>query len=156
MLATLTETYFSDPAWVYERKLDGERVLTFVERGKPHLYSRNRIELNGNYPELVEAFERMNAKNLVVDGEVVASDGTFASLQRRMQTRNAEDARRSGVRITYHVFDLLSVGGRDVRALPLLERKALLRSSVAFLSRRRPRKRGWRSLPSRVHSVKPI
>ena len=133
MLATLTENYFSDPNWIFERKLDGERVLSFVKRGEPRLYSRNRILLNGNYPELLDAFG--DCPDIIVDGEVVAFDGrqtSFAKLQPRMQTRNAADARRSGVRVFYYLFDLLYIGGRDVRRLPVRERKRLLRDAIAF------------------------
>jgi DNA ligase D-like protein (predicted ligase) len=135
MLATLTKTYFSDPKWIFERKLDGERVLTFVKRGKPRLFSRNRIELNGNYPELVEAFERCAGSNLITDGEVVAFEGnqtSFAKLQPRMMTRNPDEALRTGVRIFYYLFDLLYVDGYDVRALPVRDRKKLLRDAIDF------------------------
>ena len=133
MLATLTETYFSDPNWIFERKLDGERVMTYVRRGEPRLYSRNQILLNGNYPELVDAFA--GCPDVIVDGEVVAFDGkqtSFAKLQPRMQTRNATDARRSGVAVFYYVFDCLYAGRDDIRALPVRERKKRLRATVDF------------------------
>ena len=133
MLATLTESYFSDPDWLFERKLDGERVMTYVRRGKPELYSRNKILLNGNYPELVDAFA--GCPDVIVDGEVVAFDGrqtSFAKLQPRMQTRNADDARRSGVAVFYYVFDCLYAGRDDIRPLPVRERKKRLRATVDF------------------------
>jgi DNA ligase D-like protein (predicted ligase) len=133
MLATLTETYFSDPNWIFERKLDGERVMTYVRRGKPELYSRNKILLNGNYPELVDAFA--GCPDVIVDGEVVAFDGkqtSFAKLQPRMQTRNAADARRSKVAVFYYVFDCLYANGEDIRPLPVRERKKSLRAAIDF------------------------
>jgi DNA ligase D-like protein (predicted ligase) len=133
MLATLTDNYFSDPNWIYERKLDGERVMTYVRRGKPELYSRNKILLNGNYPEVVDAFA--GCRDVIVDGEVVAFDGrqtSFAKLQPRMQTRNAEDARRSRVTIFYYVFDCLYADRDDIRPLPVRERKKRLRASIDF------------------------
>lgn len=55
MLATLVAEPFSRENWIFEPKLDGERCLTFHKRGNPRLLSRNEIELNGTYPELVEA-----------------------------------------------------------------------------------------------------
>ena len=135
MLATLTETYFSDPNWIFERKFDGERVLTFVKRGEPKLFSRNRILLNGNYPELVDAFEECTDTDLVVDGEVVAFDGaqtSFAKLQPRMQTRNTDEARRSRVRVYYYLFDVLHADGYDATWLGVRERKKLLKETVSF------------------------
>lgn len=135
MLATLTEDYFSDPNWIFERKLDGERVITFMRKRKATLYSRNRIVLNGNYPELVEAFERSATIDVVLDGEVVAFDGrrdSFSRLQSRMQTRDPEAARRSGVRVVYYLFDMPWADGYDLADIPLRDRKQLLRDAVRF------------------------
>jgi bifunctional non-homologous end joining protein LigD len=73
--------------------------------------------------------------DFVVDGEVVAFEGvqtSFARLQHRMQLRDPERARRSGVRVFYYLFDLLHLDGRDVTGLPLRERKALLRRALGF------------------------
>ncbi|MBS4729256.1 ATP-dependent DNA ligase, partial [Mycobacterium sp. SM1] len=55
MLATLTEKPFSDPRWIFEPKLDGERCLAFRDGERVRLMSRNRQLLNGTYPELVDA-----------------------------------------------------------------------------------------------------
>lgn len=50
-LATLTKERFSDPAWIYERKLDGERCLAFVEGGQVRLMTRNQKSANASYPD---------------------------------------------------------------------------------------------------------
>src|SRR5215207_3583317 len=87
MLATLTEEHFSDPDWLYERKLDGVRVVVVREGGGAQLYSRNRKPVTGTYPELVEALDRATPEDIVADGEVVAFDGartSFARLQGRL------------------------------------------------------------------------
>src|ERR1039458_4162711 len=87
-LATLTRDRFSDPAWMYERKLDGERCLAFGEGDELRLMTRNRKMVSSTYPELVEALMAQGAGDFVLDGEVVAfSDGQtrFAQLQQRMQ-----------------------------------------------------------------------
>ena len=55
MAATLTDARFSDPDWIYERKLDGERCLAWVEGGRARLRSRNDLRLDDTYPELVDA-----------------------------------------------------------------------------------------------------
>src|SRR5205085_1944532 len=66
----------------------------------------------------------------VVDGEVVAYDDdgqtSFSLLQQRMHVHSEERSRRNPVKVTFVVFDLLWVAGRDVRDLPLVDRKALL------------------------------
>ena len=72
MLARLTNKRFSDPAWLFERKLDGERALAFRCGDGTRLLSRNRKDLNASYPELVEALRRQPCTDFVVDGEIVA------------------------------------------------------------------------------------
>lgn len=87
MLATLTDARFSDPDWVFERKLDGERALAFRQDGRTRLMTRNRKEINANYPEIADAFDRQSG-DFIVDGEIVAFDGrltSFSRLQQRMQ-----------------------------------------------------------------------
>jgi bifunctional non-homologous end joining protein LigD len=135
MLAVLTDEYFSDPDWIYERKLDGERVLAVRDGPDVRLVSRNDKTLNGHYPEIVEALEAQTCDRFVVDGEVVAFESgrtSFARLQQRMQVADPERARATGVAVFYYVFDLLHVAGHDVVRLPLRERKALLRKAIAF------------------------
>lgn len=133
MLARLTDEHFSDEAWIFERKLDGERCLAFRKRGKATLLSRNRKPLNDTYPEIADALAGGN--NCILDGEIVAFDGAVASFQRlqeRMKIKDAEKARRSGVAVYYYLFDILHWGPYDVTAVPQRQRKALLRAAIAF------------------------
>ena len=135
MLAVLTEVRFSSEEWIFERKLDGERCLAFRDGGELRLLSRTQQRLNDTYPELAEALFTQACDDFVVDGEVVAFEGTqasFARLQQRMQLCDPERARRSGVRVFYYLFDLLHLDGRDATGLPLRERKALLRGALSF------------------------
>jgi bifunctional non-homologous end joining protein LigD len=134
MKAVLSDRPFTDPHWLFERKLDGERCGALRERGRVTLLSRSGQWLNQTYPELVEALE-VDGPDLLVDGEVVAFKGrqtSFERLQRRLQIHDAERARRSGVPVYYYLFDLLEFEGEDVRSLPLSERKAKLRRAVDF------------------------
>jgi bifunctional non-homologous end joining protein LigD len=90
--------------------------------------------LDDTYPELVDALGT-TGPDLLVDGEVVAFKGrqtSFERLQRRMQIHDAERARESGVTVYYYLFDILELDGRDLRPLPLRERKAALRAAVRF------------------------
>jgi bifunctional non-homologous end joining protein LigD len=134
MLATLTERRFSDPDWIFERKLDGERCLAFRSRAGTRLLSRNRLDASGHYPEVIEALAAQPGE-FVVDGEVVAFRGgrtSFEFLQRRMQIRDPRVARRTGVRVFYYVFDVVYANGFDTTQLELLQRKVLLRRLLRF------------------------
>jgi len=120
MAATLTDERFDDPDWIFERKLDGIRCLAF-RSGEVRLLSRNDLSLNSRFPSIAEALARQPCPRFVVDGEVVAFDGSRTSLQR---------LGKRGRTVYFYVFDVLEVNGRDVRDLPLMERKALLRRVV--------------------------
>ena len=126
MKAVLSDAPFSDPAWIFERKLDGIRCVAIKSGGEVRLLSRNELSLNGRYPEVATALERDPADGLVVDGEVVAFEGSrtsFGRLARRGHER---------VAIFLYAFDLMHLAGHDTRALPLRARKRLLRRALAF------------------------
>jgi bifunctional non-homologous end joining protein LigD len=126
MKAVLHDTPFSDPGWIFERKLDGIRCEAIKSGGAVRLLSRNRLSLNGRFPEVAAALERDPADDFVVDGEVVAfagSNTSFARLARRGHER---------VAVFLYVFDVMHAGGRDTRPLPLRERKRVLRRALAF------------------------
>ena len=135
MLATLTDERFSDPDWIFERKLDGVRVLAYREAGDVRLVSRNGQDYTGTFPEIADAIAALDAPDLVVDGEVVAFSGSqtsFQRLQQRTGIENPKEARATGVAVKYYLFDVLHVDGRNPRDLPLRERKSLLRQVVDF------------------------
>src|SRR3954447_2783456 len=126
MKAVLTDERFSDPAWIYERKLDGIRCLAIKAEQRVRLLSRNDLSLNSRFPEVVDALERDPVTDVVLDGEVVAFAGaqtSFAALQQRAERP---------VSVFYYVFDILHVEGHDVTALPWRARKSLLRHALAF------------------------
>ncbi len=129
-LATLSHERFWKPGWVYERKLDGQRVLAVRDSSGARLYSRSGRDVTNAFPEVAEALARQEAPGFVVDGEVVAFEGSrtsFARLQPRIQVSDPDRARRSGVAVFYYVFDVLEIDGSDVRGEPLLDRKRRLR-----------------------------
>jgi bifunctional non-homologous end joining protein LigD len=139
MKAILSDRPFSDPGWVFERKLDGERCGALRRDGRVRLFSRSGRALDATYPELVDALS-VAGPDLLIDGEIVAfADGrtSFERLQRRIGINDPERARRTGVAVYYYIFDLLELGGEDIRPLPLLERKAKLREVVEFRGRLR-------------------
>ncbi len=126
MKAVLTDERFSDPAWIYERKLDGIRCLASKGDKRVDLRSRNDLSLNGRFPEIAAALEADPATNLVIDGEVVAFDGAQTSFS-RLQQRGEHPTP-----VFFYVFDILRDGGEDVTQEPLRERKARLRRALAF------------------------
>jgi DNA ligase D-like protein (predicted ligase) len=137
MLATLTDQLPTQGKWIYEPKLDGVRALIYVSGGTVRIFSRNRKPLNDAYPELVEALATAVQGDAVLDGEVVAFDDergitSFARLQQRMQLRDPVRARRSQVPVHLYLFDCLFYEGIDLTALPLLDRKAVLRDVVWY------------------------
>jgi DNA ligase D-like protein (predicted ligase) len=126
MKAVLTDQPFSDPEWIYERKLDGIRCIAIKADRRVRLLSRNHLSLNGRFPGVVEALEADPATQFVVDGEVVAFAGaqtSFAALQQRGERP---------VRIFLYVFDALYLDGEDITALPLRRRKGLLRDALDY------------------------
>jgi bifunctional non-homologous end joining protein LigD len=135
MKATLTDRRFSDPDWIFERKLDGVRCIVLRRGQRVALVSRTGHAMNASYPELVEALAAEPADDFVADGEIVAFEGrrtSFARLQRRMQIRDPLRARRSGVPVYLYLFDLLYLQGFDLTKLRLRTRKSLLRSVLSF------------------------
>ncbi len=135
MLAVLTAERFSQPGWLFEPKLDGERALAWKRGRDVRLWSRNRKLLNEEYPELVAAFEAQRAGAFIADGEIVALDGpvtSFSMLQQRMQVRHPSPALRKRVPVWFYAFDLLYLEGRDLRVLPLTRRKQLLKDGLDF------------------------
>jgi DNA ligase D-like protein (predicted ligase) len=134
MLAKLTSKRFSDPDWLFERKLDGERALAFRHDAEVRLLSRNRKNLNTSYPELVDALAEQPRTNFVADGEIVAFEGhltSFARLQGRMQTQDPKAARDSGIAVFLPVRSPVP-GWYDLSELALRRRKALLRQTIVF------------------------
>jgi DNA ligase D-like protein (predicted ligase) len=128
MKAVLWDEPFSDPGWIFERKLDGVRCLAHREGGGAvQLRSRTHRSMNGDYPELVRALEAEPCQDFVVDGEVVAFDRPGVTSFQRLQRRG-----RERVPVFLYVFDLLRLDGRDLRDLPLRERKAELRRALRF------------------------
>jgi bifunctional non-homologous end joining protein LigD len=137
-LATLTDKRFSDPEWIFERKLDGVRCLAFRDGDRVRLLSRNRQSLTRTFPEITDVLAAQNCRRFVVDGEIVAFEGrrtSFARLQGRLGINDPGQARASGIPVFFYLFDLLHLDGKATRDLPLAARKRLLRSAFQFTNR---------------------
>jgi DNA ligase D-like protein (predicted ligase) len=126
MKAVLTDARFDDPDWIFERKLDGIRCIAIRDGGELRMLSRNDLSLNARYPEVADALEQEPRQRFAIDGEVVAFDGKQTSFGR------LSERRRRYVPVFLYVFDVLWIDGYDVRALPLLSRKRILRRALDF------------------------
>jgi len=100
MAATLTQERFTGPEWTFERKVDGIRLLAFKDGDDVRLLSRNRLPQD--CPRVAEAVARLPVRDAILDGELEWSGSA------------------------YHVFDVLLLDGRDLRALPLDRRREAL------------------------------
>ncbi len=134
MLPTLVRDVPQGPQWVYEIKWDGVRVLAIRVSGEVALYTRRGGRCTARYPEIAAAVAELPGGDLALDGEIVAleADGrpSFQQLQRRMHlTRDVAAAARD-VPLVASVYDCLVADGRDLRTLPLLERKRVVRALV--------------------------
>jgi bifunctional non-homologous end joining protein LigD len=129
MLASSVADPFDDPDWIFEIKLDGFRSIAEIEGGNVFVYSRNNISFNDRFPAVVSSLKSIK-RDAVFDGEVVALDeqgrSSFQLLQNHQRTGEGN--------IAYFVFDLLYLDGEDLRALPLLTRKEMLRSMLPDLA----------------------
>lgn len=102
MAATLTQERFTAPEWIFERKFDGIRLIAFREGADVRLFSRNRLEQNS--PAIATAIAGLDVQDLILDGELTWG--------------------RAGV--SYHVFDVVWLNGRDLRPMMLDQRRAVL------------------------------
>ncbi len=136
MLATLTHHYFSDPGWVYDRKLDGARCITYRKGNEIGLMSRTRHEMSTSFPEIREAFATLPPGDYILDGEIVAfRDGEtdFQLLQPRFGVINPDEASATGIPVFYYLFDILYFEGYDLTQLFwIISRKSVLEGVLPF------------------------
>ncbi len=113
--------------WLYEVKWDGYRALGLKDGDSVRLLSRKNKDLTRDYPEVVETVLSIKPKTAVLDGEIVALDDQGRPSFQMLQHRGTPGKKR---RVVYYAFDLLNLNGRDLRRLPLEERKELLAKVV--------------------------
>lgn len=133
---TAALTHLDADDWAIEMKWDGIRALAFVDGERCILRSRSGADVSAVYPELATLPGAVNAEQAVLDGEIIAMgpEGapSFARLQQRFGLTEPDEiaqARRAAP-VSYLVFDVLSVNGRDCRELPYRQRRELLDSVV--------------------------
>jgi bifunctional non-homologous end joining protein LigD len=128
MKARLAEDPPAVGDWIYELKFDGIRLIAVKIDKKVSLLSRNKNELTGRFPEIVEAVKDLPIHECVIDGEVVALDEEGRSSFQLLQAREME-GRESPV--YFYAFDLLQLDGKSLMSLPLEARKKILEQLCA-------------------------
>ncbi len=122
-LAKLESEIPKGKQWAFEIKYDGFRIMAFIEQNSVKLLSRNFKDYSQNFPEVKAALEKLaNGRAMILDGEMIVPDESgrsdFGLLQTHIKTGSGS--------AVYVVFDLLALDGKDLRLLPLKDRKAQL------------------------------
>jgi bifunctional non-homologous end joining protein LigD len=128
--------------WAYEIKWDGVRTLAFAGGGDGQhfkLFSRNHLDATFRYPELAELGKALGRRNAILDGEIIALDPhgnpDFPLLQKRMNVTKPSAVEKAAreIQISFVLFDVLYLDGRDLRSLPWEKRRGHLDSLAPLL-----------------------
>ena len=122
-LATLAANPPGGSDWIHEIKYDGYRLMAFIRDGKVILRTRGMKDWTHKFPGLAAALKKIKTESAVLDMEACVSDShgrtSFSLLQEALSGGRTEG-------IEGWIFDLLHLDGEDLRALPLVDRKARL------------------------------
>jgi bifunctional non-homologous end joining protein LigD len=136
MLAVGGYEPFDAEGWWFEPKLDGIRTLLNLQGEDVRLVSRTGRDQTASYPELGRVYRRINATNVILDGEIVATDQhgntSFEILQQRMNLVSPAEIERMSKKIPVEMvaFDILWLDGGDLTGRPLSERREILNRVV--------------------------
>src|SRR3984885_5775996 len=126
-LASSIERAPSGGRWVHEIKFDGYRVQVHLANNEVKVFTRRGHDWTNRFKKIASDAWHISAGSAIIDGEVVApaADGTtdFSVLQNELKGRSTK--------IVMVAFDLLYLNGHDLRKLPLIDRKALLKKMIA-------------------------
>ena len=126
-LTTLVEAPPSSANWIHEVKFDGYRIGGRIENGKAKLITRSGLDWTRKFPAIAKALEKAKVKSGWLDGEIVVPDenglSSFSGLQRALSEGDDRN-------MVFYLFDLPYLNGQDLRDLPLIQRKQLLRDTL--------------------------
>src|SRR5438270_3324041 len=125
MKAQLIDDAFDDDRWLFEVKWDGIRLVSFIDDGKVSLQTRAGRTVDAEYPQLQAISRLVNARQAVLDGEVVVLDEEGRPSFQLLQNRGTESRP-----MQYLVFDIVYFDGQRLFKVPLEDRKRLLRDVV--------------------------
>lgn len=120
--------------WQAEWKWDGIRAQVIRRGGETLVWSRGDEVVTESFPEIAEAANAL-PDGTVLDGEILAwaGDGPapFARLQRRLGRKSVSTRTRAAFPVMLLAYDVLELGGEDLRARPLSERRGILEEVIA-------------------------
>jgi len=132
MLLDAKDKPFSDPAYIFEPKMDGHRLILSRNGLETRLFTRDHKDCTRQYPELHQV---PVVGDLVLDGEVCCTDPEsgrtdYELVMDRLQLKKKDKIRAFALHrpVRYYVWDILFLKGRDLRSLPLVRRRAILES----------------------------
>jgi len=128
MHATQVARPIHPDGWVYEEKYDGWRMVAEKVSNQVRLTSRNGLDHTKRFPEVVKAVEELDAPSLIIDGEIAIFDRQLISRFEWLRARPRNEVATPPI---YMVFDLLDLGGEDLRTRPLRERRQALEQLAA-------------------------
>lgn len=124
-LPQLVEEAPTGDQWIHEMKFDGYRIQAHLKPRSLHLYTRNGHDWKKKFPSLAAELKALEADDAIIDGELISLDSkgrsNFQDLQNSLKGNDDGD-------LVYYAFDLLFLNGKDLRDLPLHERKTLLKT----------------------------
>lgn len=132
MQAEVADAPLNRKGWIWEPKLDGYRVLAFIDRSGVRLQSRNGLDFTSTFPRLVADLEKQLVDGMILDGEIVAFDAagkpSFNILQNRAQQKSAREiaAAEAATPVVFYCFDLLYFAGIDLRDRSYRDRRRYL------------------------------
>ena len=125
-LSTLTDQPPAGDGWIHEIKHDGYRTILVLDRGTVRAFTRNGHDWTDRYPGIAACAPRLGCRSAILDGEVIVQDARGASdfegLQHALKHRPHS--------LIFYAFDLLHLDGNDLRALPLIDRRAKLKALI--------------------------
>lgn len=126
-LATLVEAAPSGRDWLFEIKHDGYRMQARIDGGSVTLLTRSGLDWTAKFKPIAAALKALKLPSALIDGEIVVETesgvSSFSALQQALTLGEIGGA-------VFYAFDLLYLDGKDLRALPLIERKDLLLQSL--------------------------
>lgn len=129
MLLETAQSPFSHSNYIFEPKIDGHRLIFSQQGGNIRLYTRHETECTRQYPELLIPFE----DDIILDGEVACTDPDtgsidFEMVMSRFQAKKGDKIQKliATHPVTFVVFDVLQYKGKDLRNMPLIQRKEIL------------------------------
>ena len=128
MLAILGNEAFDDDKWLFEIKWDGYRAIAEIENGNVNLYSRNNITFKDKFKPIAESLAFIDY-NVIFDGEIVSVDSNGISKFQLLQ--NFQKTGKGN--LLYYIFDIIYLEGYDLKGLPLIKRKEILKNILPHL-----------------------